>query len=128
MYDIQHKISSQLDSINERTKTLIKHQSELSEAFECPTKEGISGMFGVGIATLVVGLGALISAITFFLVKRVKTKNVRPNESAGYNEAQRSNPVFTDSYSTLQSNLESRPIQDPSWDIYEECGIAPDVM
>ncbi|XP_076109603.1 cell adhesion molecule CEACAM5-like [Mytilus galloprovincialis] len=60
-------------------------------------------------------------------VQCVKTKNVRPNESAGYNEVQRSNPVFTDSYSTLQSNLESRPIQDPSWDIYEECGIAPDV-
>ncbi|CAG2236074.1 unnamed protein product [Mytilus edulis] len=114
-------VANYFSQINKTVDVTINVQS-----FECPTK-GISGMFGVGIATLVVGLGALISAITFFLVKRVKTKNVRPNESAGYNEVQRSNPVFTDSYSTLQSNPESRPIQDPSWDIYEECGIAPDV-
>ncbi|XP_063440688.1 uncharacterized protein LOC134721538 [Mytilus trossulus] len=104
--------------------------SIIVQLFECPTKgckAVTSGMFDVGIATLVVGLGALLSAITFFIVKRAKTKNVRPNETDGYNEVQRSNPVFTDSYSTLQSNPESRPTQDPSSDIYEECGIAPDM-
>ncbi|CAG2188215.1 unnamed protein product [Mytilus edulis] len=80
-----------------------------------------------GIATLVVGLAALVAASVFLIRNRLKSKNVIPKESDGYIEVQRSNPVFTEPYSTLQSQPESRPLQEPSTETYDECGIAPDV-
>ncbi|CAC5374231.1 unnamed protein product [Mytilus coruscus] len=84
-------------------------------------------MLATGLATLVVGLVAFVAATVFFIRNRLKYKKSKPNESEGYIEMQRSNPVFTEPYSTLQSQPESGPLQEQSADTYDECGIAPDV-
>ncbi|XP_071172346.1 protein turtle homolog B-like isoform X1 [Mytilus edulis] len=86
-----------------------------------------SGMFGAGIATLFVGLEVLIPATGIIIRNCLKTKNVRSSKSDEYTNIQRTNPAFTDEYSTLPSNTDSRPLQENTTKDYEECAITPDV-
>ncbi|CAC5402594.1 unnamed protein product [Mytilus coruscus] len=56
-------------------------------------------------------------------------KNEQLTKSDEYTVIQRSNPTFTDAYSTLQSPTESKALQADSMetDTYDECGVLADV-
>ncbi|XP_063442623.1 uncharacterized protein LOC134722920 [Mytilus trossulus] len=84
------------------------------------------GMFVAGITTLVVGLIVLIPGAIFVIRKCIsglRTKKTISVESDEYIKVHRSNPTVSEPYSTLQPQSESRPLQEPSNDTYEECGM-----
>ncbi|XP_052059593.1 uncharacterized protein LOC127700214 isoform X1 [Mytilus californianus] len=85
------------------------------------------GMFAAGITTLVFGLIALIPGTFFAIRKCLKTMKKISVQSDEYTDVKRSNPAFSDQYSSLQPQSESRPLQEPSNDTYEEFGITPEV-
>ncbi|XP_052059599.1 uncharacterized protein LOC127700216 [Mytilus californianus] len=84
------------------------------------------GMFAAGITTLIFGLIALIPGTFFAIRKCLKTMKKISVQSDEYTDVTRRNPAFSDQYSSLQPQSESRPLQEPSNDTYEECGITPE--
>ncbi|XP_076112115.1 uncharacterized protein LOC143080261 [Mytilus galloprovincialis] len=87
-------------------------------------------MFVAGITTLVVGLIVLIPGTIFVIRKCISflrtTKKISV-ESDEYIEVHRNNPAISEPYATLQPQSESRPLQEPSNDTYEECEMTPKV-
>ncbi|XP_063416734.1 muscle, skeletal receptor tyrosine-protein kinase-like [Mytilus trossulus] len=86
------------------------------------TKEN-TGMFLAGIVTLVVGLLSLISSVLFVVRNRLKNKTIESSKTDQYSDVQRSNPAFTDPYTTLQCDIGARAHQEQMTNTYEECGI-----
>ncbi|CAC5373118.1 unnamed protein product [Mytilus coruscus] len=85
------------------------------------------GIFVAGITTLVFGLISLIPGTFFVIRKCLKTMKNISVQSDEYTDVKRSNPAFSDHYSSLQPQSESRLLQEHSNDTYEEFGITPDV-
>ncbi|XP_071173537.1 cell adhesion molecule CEACAM1-like isoform X2 [Mytilus edulis] len=96
-------------------------------------------IFAAGITTLVIGLIVLIPGTIFVICKCLRTIQKLSAASDEYIEVHRSNPAVAEPYSTLQSQSESRhlqepesrslqepesrSLQEPSNDTYEECGM-----
>ncbi|CAC5424010.1 unnamed protein product [Mytilus coruscus] len=94
------------------------------------------------ISHLTVGLGCGIPPLLVVIIilvfigrknkdsnKDLKEKIVKSDKSDEYTVIQRSNPTFTEAYSTLQSPTESTALQADSLetDTYDECGVLADV-
>ncbi|XP_076110544.1 limbic system-associated membrane protein-like [Mytilus galloprovincialis] len=81
-----------------------------------------TGMFLAGIITLVVGLLGFMALVLFVVRNRLKNKTIESSKTDQYIDVQRSNPAFTDAYTTLQSDIETREHQEQITNTYEECG------
>lgn len=102
-----------------RRFVVIKEASSNQET--CAHTQESSGIFVVGIVTLVVGLLSLTASVIFIVRNSFKNKTIKSSKSDDYTCVQRGNPAFIDEYSTLHSKIESRPSQEQSSHTYEEC-------
>lgn len=93
----------------------------LKQAMLSSTKEN-TGMFVAGIVTLVVGLLSLTITVIFVVRNSLKKKTLTTSKTDEYTGVQRSNSAFTDAYTTLHSDIESRALQEHIINTYEECG------
>ncbi|XP_063442035.1 hemicentin-1-like [Mytilus trossulus] len=89
---------------------------------KCPITNENTGMFLAGIVTLIVGLMSLTAAVIFVVRNGLKNKALNSSKFVEYSDMQRSNPAFTDAYTTLQSNIESTVPSEQTINNYEECG------
>ncbi|CAC5421801.1 HMCN [Mytilus coruscus] len=89
------------------------------------TKENI-GMFVAGVVTLVVGLLSLTISVIFVVRNSLKNKTLKSAKTDEYTGVQRSNPAFTDAYTTLHSDIEPRALQEQIINTYEECERTPE--
>ncbi|XP_052067799.1 hemicentin-1-like isoform X2 [Mytilus californianus] len=93
---------------------------------KCPITKENTGMFVAGIVTLVIGLVSLTGAVIFVVRNGLKNKALNSSKSVDYSDVQRSNPAFTDAYTTLQSNIESTVPSEQIINTYEECERNPE--
>ncbi|XP_052063079.1 carcinoembryonic antigen-related cell adhesion molecule 1-like [Mytilus californianus] len=103
---------------------IVMKEANLRQEIFAHTKEN-TGIFVAGLVTLVVGLLSLTTAIICIVRQRCKNKAPQSCKSDEYTNVQRSNPAFTDAYTTLQSDMETRPHQEQCGNIYDECRGRP---
>ncbi|XP_052062355.1 uncharacterized protein LOC127702266 isoform X2 [Mytilus californianus] len=105
------------------------------------TEKSTSKSTSISALSIVLACGypvlfAVFIILIVFIIRRNKGNksgsnptNVNSTKSDEYTAIQRSNPTFTDAYSTLQSPTESTAVQADSMetDTYDECEILTDV-
>ncbi|CAG2234909.1 unnamed protein product [Mytilus edulis] len=107
-----------------------------------PTLSSCASSNSASISHLTVGLGCGIPPLLVVIILLVyiyrrnqdntsdlKEKKVKSEQSDEYTVIQRSNPTFTEAYSTLHSPTELTALQANSMetDTYDECGVLADV-
>ncbi|CAC5416360.1 unnamed protein product [Mytilus coruscus] len=113
----------------------LEFKTEVELPGKSTSKSTSMSMLSIGLACGYPVLFAVIILLVFINRRNKGSKsgwnptNVESTKSDEYTVIQKSNPTFTDAYSTLQSPTESTALQANSvqTDTYDECGILTDV-